>query len=124
MTFYFQLTESNVQTDQIIWFLAQMHRHLRRKVIIVWDNLNPHRSAAAWFAQHHPDWFLFEWLPAYSPELNPVEGCWSHSKCHDLGNYCANDIDQLYKTVQTSLAVKRDNQSLINSWFAHAGLKL
>jgi putative transposase len=124
VSFYFQLTESNVQTDQIIWFLVQMHRHLRRKVIIVWDNLNPHRSAAAWFGQHRPDWFRFEWLPAYSPELNPVEGCWSHSKYHDLGNYCANDIDQLYKTVRKSLAVKRDNQPLINSWFDHAGLTL
>jgi transposase len=124
VTFYFQLVESNVATDQLIWFLTEMHRHLGRKIILVWDNLNPHRSAAAWFTKHHPDWFRFEWLPPYSPELNPVEGCWSHSKYHELGNYCADNLDQLYRTVQDTLTAKRNDQHLLKSWFAHAGLKL
>jgi len=34
---YFQLLEHNVQTEDMIWFLTQMHRHFGRKIILVWD---------------------------------------------------------------------------------------
>jgi transposase len=31
-------------------------------------------------------------LPAYAPELNPVEYLWAYSKQHELPNLCARDI--------------------------------
>ena len=49
------------------------------------------RSAAA----HRPDWIQFEWLPAYAPELNPVEQCWNRTKYSDLPNFIPDDIDHL-----------------------------
>ena len=30
---------------------------------------------------------MVEWLPAYAPDLNPVEPAWSHTKYGDLANY-------------------------------------
>jgi hypothetical protein len=33
-----------------------------------------------------------ERLPAYAPELNPVEYLWAHLKRHELPNVCAKDL--------------------------------
>ena len=71
--YFFSLWRDNITTEELVWFLTQMHRYFRRKIIVVLDRWQVHRSAAAYFEQHHPDWFQFEWLPAYAPELNPVE---------------------------------------------------
>lgn len=123
-TFYFRLAPESIRKEQVIEFLRQLHRQLRRKIIIVWDRLNAHRSAAKWFQTHRPDWFEFEWFPPYSPELNPVEQYWSHTKCHDLVNFCPQDLDDLRTQVHKSLNRKRHNETLLKAAFAHAGLKL
>jgi transposase len=33
-------------------------------------------------------WLVVERLPAYAPELNPVEGLWSSLKAVELANLC------------------------------------
>ena len=54
-------------------FCRNLHHHYGRRVVLIWDRYAVHRAATAFFAEHHPDWFTFEWLPTYSPQLNPVE---------------------------------------------------
>jgi len=44
-----------------------------------------------------------ERLPAYAPELNPVEYIWAHLKKHALGNFGAHDLDHLSDTVRNKL---------------------
>jgi hypothetical protein len=34
-------------------------------------------------------------LPAYAPELNPVEYIWGYWKHHELPNFCPRDFGQL-----------------------------
>jgi transposase len=42
---------------------------------LICDNLNTHRSKAMrTFTADHPDWLTVVQLPAYAPDLNPVEG--------------------------------------------------
>jgi len=36
-----------------------------------------------------------EFLPAYAPELNPVEYIWGHLKHHELPNFCARNLSDL-----------------------------
>src|SRR4030042_531036 len=67
---FFQPLGENVQTEHLVWFLRQLHHHYARRVVLIWDRYSVHRAAAAFFAEHHPDWFTFEWLPSYSPKLN------------------------------------------------------
>jgi hypothetical protein len=69
LSLYFQVLPKNADTDQLVALLRQLHHHYRRKVILVWDRPGAHRSAAAYFEEERPDWFEFEWLPAYAPEL-------------------------------------------------------
>ena len=54
--------------------IAAAHKELHAPVILIWDNLNTHISAAMRaFTGAHPDWLTEVRLPAYAPELNPVE---------------------------------------------------
>jgi transposase len=124
LSLYFHVVGKNVDTDEFIWLLYLLHRHHCRHVTIVWDRLGAHRSAAAYFESRHPDWFTFEWLPAYAPELNPVEQCWNHTKYSDLANFIPNDLDHLHKAIDVSITQQGRDQRLLHSFFAHAKLPL
>jgi DDE superfamily endonuclease len=49
-----------------------------------------------------------EFLPAYAPELNPVEYLWSHWKQHELPNFCPSTFTQL--SLHARRALKRMRQ--------------
>jgi transposase len=124
LSLYFQLLPDNVETDHMVWLLCQLHHHYRRKVILVWDRWSVHRSAAAFFEEHRPDWFEFEWLPPYAPELNPVEQCWNHTKYADLANFIPDDLNHLENAVHESICEQREDQALLRSFFAYSKLPL
>ncbi len=103
LSLYFQFLLNNADTDQMVELPRQLHHHYGRKVIVVWDRLGAHRSAAVYFEEECPDWFEFEWLPAYAPELNPVEECWNHTKHADLPNFMPDDLDHLQTAICESM---------------------
>jgi len=121
---YFQIHSDNVHWDKVIAFLTMLHQHLRRKFIVVLDRLNAHRKAVRLLKAEHPDWFEVEWLPAYAPDLNPVEMVWNHTKYADLANFIPEDLDDLHQAITTSLASTRAQGHLIHSFFRHVGLEL
>src|SRR5271167_4048184 len=87
--FYFRLFPGAIRSPQIIEFLSHLLRHIPSKLLIVWDGLPGHRSRAVWqFVQQQKGRLWMEYLPAYAPELNPVEYLWSHWKQHELPNFC------------------------------------
>ena len=108
----------------MVCLLRQLHYHYRSKVILVWDRLRAHLSAAGYFEAHRPDWFQFEWLPAYAPELNPVEQCWNHTKYADLPNFIPDDVDHLGTAICESMLEQRQDQALLRSFFAFSKLPL
>jgi transposase len=60
-------------------FLILLLRHRRRatKVVILLDNARYHHAEVLRpFLQNHRDRLALEFLPAYSPELNPIERVW------------------------------------------------
>lgn len=65
-----------------------------------------------------------EWLPAYAPELNPVEPVWGHTKHSDLANYIPKHVGALAVAVRRSLRNKTREPELLRSFFKVAGLKL
>jgi transposase len=123
-TFYSQLLRENVTTENLIWFLTEMHRHFRRKIILIWDRWGVHKAAASYFEEHHPNWFQFEELPGYSPELNPVEQCWKHVKYDDLPNFIPADLDHLDAAATASLTTLHDDEEFLRSAFAYCQLPL
>lgn len=119
---YFQLLNHNVRSDDMIWYLTEMHRHLRRKITLVWDRSKVHRAAAKYFEREHPNWFQFEWLPAYAPELNPAEQIWNHAKYSDLANFIPDDVQHLDRELTKSLKRQQQSSNLLHSFIQHAGL--
>ena len=83
--------------------IAAAHHTLHARVILIWDNLNTHVSAAMQgFIDAHPEWLTVVRLPAYAPDLNPAEGVWANMK-NGLGNLAARNVDQLAATVKNRL---------------------
>jgi transposase len=124
LSLYFHLLPENIDTFHMVWFLRVLHHHYRHHVVLVWDRWNVHKSATTYFEKHHPRWFTFEPLPSHTPELNPVEQCWNHTKYSDLANFIPKDLDHLQKAVHTSITEQGQNQHLLRSFFAYAKLPL
>lgn len=121
---YFQIHRHNINFEKVMAFIALLHRHLGRKFILVLDRLSAHRKAVRLLQSEHPDWFEVEWLPAYAPELNPVEMVWNHTKYADLANFIPADVDDLHQSVVASIENISTQTGLIRSFFQHAGLEV
>jgi hypothetical protein len=66
-------------TDTLIQALGELRRFPSgQKATLLWDGLPAHRSHAmhTWLRRQR-SWLVVEPLPAYAPELNPVEPLWS-----------------------------------------------
>jgi len=85
--FYFQLFPRSIRSALVIEFLGHLKRRLRRPVPVIWDRLSAHtsRMTQKWIEEQQ-GWIQTEYLPAYAPELNPVEYLWGH-----LPNVCPRD---------------------------------
>jgi putative transposase len=104
--------------------IAAAHHQLHAPVILVWDNLNTHLSAAMrTFTESHRDWLTVIQLPAYAPELNPAEGVWANMK-NGLGNLAARDVSELAAIVKHRLKRIQYRPALISGFLAQTGLSL
>jgi transposase len=63
-------------------------------------------------------------LPAYAPDLNPVELVWNRAKYSDVANFIPEDVHDLHQAITTSLKTTATQSSLIRSFFRHSGLEL
>ena len=120
----FHLQDENFRGEQVGEFLARVQRALRRPLLVVWDRWSVHRKAARWIEARLGRRILFEWLPPYAPDLNPVEGVWDHAKYADLANFVPDDLEHLREEVAASLRDQRSTTSLLRSFFEHAKLPL
>ncbi|WP_217127919.1 transposase [Streptomyces sp. AC558_RSS880] len=83
----FHLKPGSYDTISLTEVLEQVKTiYAGEPVVLVRDGLAAHwsRSMQAWTAGQ--DWLTLERLPAYAPELNPVEGLWSAIWTHELAN--------------------------------------
>lgn len=119
----FQIHQSNIRSGEVLDFIRQLRRHFRRPLIICLDRWAAHRSAIKKLAASRFKNIDVEWLPAYAPELNPVEPRWSHTKRGDLANFVPHDSRHLARAVRTSLNGQSVEQ-LKRSFFHSAQLKI
>jgi transposase len=108
-----------INNVKVAAFLRQLLRHLRRPVIVVWDGGNMHKGDP--IRQMLSDFprLRVERLPAYAPELNPVEHLWGYTKYGHMANYAPYDIDELHEVVLNHLHnVQRDPQRMASCFAA------
>lgn len=118
---YFSMHDANINAALSERFIRRIRRHLGgKRLLLVWDRLNVHRSAAPRLARRGG--ITIEWLPPYAPDLNPVEQVWRQSKFTDLGNFIPIDLVDLTAEVAVSLSRMRTDHRLLKHFFDHAGL--
>jgi hypothetical protein len=104
--------------------ITAAHRYLGAPVTVIWDNLNTHLSRKMRaFTDGHPDWLTVFRLPAYAPDLNPVEGAWPVMK-NNLGNLTAGTTDQLAAAMRHQLDRIQRRPALITGFLGQTGLTL
>ncbi len=121
--FYFKLFPGAVKAPQIVAFLKHLMRHLRRPLLVIWDGLPGHRSAAVRdFVAAQGRRLTLEWLPGYAPELNPVEHIWGYLKEHELPNLCPRELWQLGAAARGALRRMRRRPTLVAAFWKQAEL--
>jgi DDE superfamily endonuclease len=103
--------------------LDAAHQQLHRPIVLIWDNLPTHTSRAMRQLIAARSWLTVYQLPAYAPELNPVEAVWSNLK-RSLANLTKQRIDQLVLVVKTRLKRMQYRPGLIAGFVAKTGLDL
>ena len=120
---FLSLRPGALDTEDALEFLCNLRRHLRGPVVVLWDGLPAHRSRrVAEYARTQAHWLRLVRLPAYAPELNPVEGLWAQLKAGASANYAPDSLGELEGHLQqaTRRARRRDHMGL--GYLHHAGL--
>jgi putative transposase len=104
-------------------FLDAAHQQLAGPLVVVWDNLNTHISAAMTQLIAARDWLTVFQLPPYAHELNPVEPVWSHLK-RSLANLTKHNIGELTALVKTRLKRMQYRAGLLDGFLASTRLDL
>jgi hypothetical protein len=117
--------DQSITQDEVLTFLRAMRRQLRGTVVLLWDRLTAHRSRRVqqYLAECHR--FHQEYLPAYAPELNPVEFLWSWLKRSDpLANGCPQTVDEITQAVCKAVQAVPTNQQLLQGFVRGTKLPL
>jgi transposase len=123
----FTLTRRRPLTSvESIAFLGHVRRMVGHKLLVMCEGSPIHRSneVKSFLADGGAQFVQLEKLPANAPNLNPDEGVWQHLKHVEMRNLCCRDLYHL--SVELNLAVKplRKKPSVIQSFFAGAGLDI
>jgi transposase len=122
----FHITAGNYDTDTLIQVLGELRRFLGgEKATLLWDGLPAHRSRAmqAWLNTQRR-WLVVERLPAYAPELNPVEGLWSWLKGSQLANLVYPTLQEVMTQAELGIDQARRRPHLAYSFLRRTGLSV
>lgn len=119
---YYSLLDHNARTPDVVQFLRDVHHHVRRSLLLVCDRWQVHRAAVHRLQQDGASWLAVDWLPAYAPELDPVENVWDQSKYGDLANFIPDNILQVHDVLDTLLQDYRHDPVRLQSFFRSAHL--
>ena len=78
----------------------ELEAHPQRQVLLFVDNDRAHdaKPVRNLLAKYHQR-IQIEWLPAYSPELNPQEDIWQHMRRRVTHNHYFEELDALLQAV-------------------------
>lgn len=95
------MTASPFNADSFSAFLQHMtgQRNRRRRTVLITDNAGYHHSAAC------PACLHLDYLPPYSPELNPIERVWKLLRRLRIHNQYFETLDHLVQEVAEQLVL-------------------
>ncbi|MFD8793792.1 transposase [Streptomyces vinaceus] len=100
-----------------------VHHLVKAPIVRVWDRLNTHVLRAVSESAARRAWPTVFLLPAYAPDLNPVEWVWAHVK-RSLSNLAVMALDRLEALVRNRLKRLQYRPDTLNGFIAGTGLTL
>lgn len=120
----FAIQHRNIRAEDVMRFLRDLHRQRGVPITLVCDRYSVHKKAIRMIEEAGGDWLRAELLPAYAPDLNPVEALWSHIKYAQLANFIPDDVDHLFDAVAENLNDQSFRSELKHACFQWAKLKI
>jgi len=123
---FFRVVGGSYNDQKLISFLEQlMDEPGMNRLILLWDGLPAHRSQRmVEHLQHFKDCLRVVRLPAYAPDINPVEGLWANIEGQELANRSVKDLGEMVEGVRDGFIRVHSESWLLHSFLKHAGLSL
>jgi transposase len=123
--FYFRLHAGAIRGPQFVEFLQALTQQIRGKLLIIWDGLPAHRSRVVKdYVESLDGHLVLERLPAYAPELNPVEYIWGYMKQRELANLCLRTLGEVGSFARNRLKSMQRRPQLITAFWQQAQLPI
>jgi transposase len=123
--FYFRFFHGAIKSPQLVEFLQTLKRQIKGKLLVIWDGLPAHRSRLVRrYVESLGDQIVLERLPAYAPELNPVEYLFGYAKQRELANLCLHAIDDVRRFACRRLQAMQRRPRLITAFWKQAELPI
>lgn len=99
----------------------ELGAYLQRTVLLFVDNDRAHDAKAVRkLLGRHRERIQLEWLPPYSPELNPQEDIWQHMRRHVTHNHYFEELAPLLEAVEAfHRELEKDQEhvlQLVSKW--------
>ena len=123
--FYFRFHAGAIRGPQFVEFLHALTKQIRGKLLVIWDGLPAHRSRVVKdYVEALDGHLVLERLPAYAPELNPVEYIWGYMKQRELANLCLHTIGEVGTFARNRLKSMQRRPQLITAFWQQAQLPI
>jgi transposase len=121
--FYFRLFNGSIKSPQIVEFLKALQATIGKKLLIIWDRLQAHRSKLVKaHVEAQRGQIAIDYLPAYAPDMNPVECIWGYLKHHAMPNYCARDLGDVAHRARSNLRSMKRRTTLVTAFWKQVEL--
>jgi len=116
----FMIVNGTVNAVKLCEFLKRLMYGHEKKIFLIWDGHPTHKSKTVkeCIASFNGRLEVFL-LPPYSPELNPIEQLWNHTKSNGVGRQPVKGPDQLKLNVINRLRTLQKLPKLISALFKH-----
>ena len=107
---------------KVVAFLRDLLRHLPGKVVVIWDGGGNHKGPVIRAFLRRNKRLRLERLPAYAPDLNPVEAVWSWLKWGRLANFVPDTLSDLDDWAIEYLVELKHNPTLLRALWDRSDL--
>ena len=85
-----------------------------RRAVLIIDNAKYHHAKlhADWRVEHHAR-FCLDYLPPYSPDLNPIERVWKLTRRNGLHNRYFHSLHQIEDAVEEQFGMWRNSNDIL-----------
>ena len=121
---YTWIQARSVKGRDIVRFLRHLLQQIPGKLLLVWDGLPAHRSRAVkeFLVHAAAERIHLQALPAYAPEMNPVEGVWNYLKRVELKNLCCHNLSHLRLEVRRAIERLRHKRPVLTACVRQPGI--